>query len=443
MELHQKVLSIESRLNQNSKNSSNPPSTDKHKPKSKPGLPKPAKPRGGQSGHEGNTLKMVSSEQADQIEELKPHRCSCGKRLLRQPMELHARRQVFDIPDPKLLVTEYQQYKCSCPECGQLNVGIFPLEVSAPVQYGAGVHSLVSVLNVKYHLSYQHIEELFEDLFDQPINASTIQSALVKADSCGKPIVEQIKSKLLESSVCHADETGLRIGTERHWLHVLCDEDYTFLYPHEKRGKQAIMDGIAKLYDYTGVLVHDCWTSYWSLSSSRHALCSPHLLRELTAQIEQGSQWAVQMHELLLKLYTEKYRQGLLITPQDAQWTAYQDICTQALEQEPPSIKNARGKAKKTKGRNLAERLQKYQTEVLRFVLENNVPFSNNQAERDLRPIKGKQKVAGCFRTWDGANRYARLASVFSSWRKQNFNVFRQLKSILIGNPFVFQSEVT
>ncbi len=434
---------LEGRLNQNSKNSSKPPSTDQHKAKRNPGIPKVNKARGGQSGHKGDTLKMVSIEEVDEISELKPDRCSCGKRLLRQAMEIQARRQVFDIPDPKLQVKEYQQYRCHCPSCGQLNLGSFPCEVSAPVQYGVGVQTLVSVLNVKYHLSYQHIEELFKDLYDQPINASTIQSVLVKADSSIDPVVEQIKSNLLKSTVCHADETGVRIASDRHWLHVLCNEEYTFLYPHEKRGKAAIKVRFAELYNYTGVMVHDCWASYWSLSSSRHALCNPHLLRELTAQKELDRKWATQMHEFLLKLYYEKYNKRVLITLQSQEWLAYKNICKQALEEEPPPIEAARGKAKKTKGRNLVERLLKYQTEVLRFVLEENVPFSNNLAERDLRPIKGKQKIAGCFRTWEGANRYARLASVFSSWRKQKFNIFDELKALLAGNRFYFLASQT
>ena len=196
LELSQKVVVLEARLNQNSQNSSKPPSSDEHKPKRKPGLPKVPKERGGQKGHKGDTLKMIPSDQVYNVEELKPLRCTCGKRLLRQEMELQVRRQVFDIPDPKLLVTEYRQYSCNCPNCGQLNKGQFPQEVSAPVQYGVGVQALVNILNVKYHLSYQHIEELFGDLFNQPVNASTIQNALVKANIRVEPVLEQIKSKL-------------------------------------------------------------------------------------------------------------------------------------------------------------------------------------------------------------------------------------------------------
>ena len=314
LELSQKVSALEARLNQNSQNSSNPPSSDKHKPKRKPGIPKAPKSRGGQQGHKGDTLKMLPSDEVDKIELLKPDRCACGKRLLRQEMVLQSRRQLFDIPNPKLEVTEYQQYVCNCPNCGQWNKGQYPPQVSAPVQYGDGVQALVSILNVKYHLGYQHIEELFGDLFNQPLNASTIQSALTKAYSQTEPVVEQIKSKLFESAVCHADETGMRIDKGRYWLHVLCNDTYTFLYPHEKRGKKAFEEVLPELKTYAGTLVHDCWNSYWSLIGLIHSLCNPHLLRELTAQMEQGRAWADQMHELLLRLYYEKYLKGLQIS---------------------------------------------------------------------------------------------------------------------------------
>lgn len=442
IELGQRVRDLEAQLNQNSQNSSKPPSTDKTKPKRKPGIAKTPKAKGGQRGHKGDTLKMIPTQEVDKVEALKPDRCGCGKRLLRQQMEIHARRQLFDIPDPKLEVTEYQQYSCNCPNCGKVNIGCFPDTIKAPVQYGRGVQALVSMLNVKYQLSYQNIRELFQDLFTQPINASTIQSFLVKSYEKSESVAEQIKSKLYSSAVCHGDETGIRIAKSRNWLHVLSNAQFTYLYAHEKRGKQAIKESLPGLYEYRGILVHDCWASYWSIDGAQHALCNPHILRELTALIEQGSIWAVQMHHLLMRLYA-KYRQGLQIHRRSYEWREYKRICNLALVEEPPPIKNARGRPKNTKGRNLAHRLIKYQQQVLRFALQPNVPFSNNQAERDLRPVKGKQKIAGCFRTWEGANRYARLASIFSSWRKQGYNVFLELKAILSGKEFIFHPRMT
>lgn len=432
-----RIAELEAELKSNSQNSSRPPSSDLIKPKRKlgTGLPKEKKGKGGQKGHKGSTLKMV--DQADYVEPLRPDRCPCGKRLLRQNMVIHARRQVFDLPSPKLEVTEYQQLSCNCPDCGLLNIGMFPDAIKAPVQYGTGVGALVNLLSIKCHLSYQNIKELFIDLFEQPINDSTIQSALAQAHVKCKPLEKSIKEALFSSANIHGDETGLQIEKERQWLHVLCNDKWTYLFTHEKRGSKALEECAPDLFEYQGNLVHDCWSSYWKVKLATHSLCNPHLLRELTAQIEQGSNWAAKMHQLLLSLY-DKYCKDEYIHRRSYAWRQYQAICKDAFEEEPPAVKNKRGRPKKSKGRNLAERLFKYQAEVLRFVLEDGIPFSNNQAERDLRPAKGKQKVAGCFRTQIGAQRYARLQGVFSSLRKQGCNVFRTLKLILDGQQFTF-----
>ncbi len=428
-----RIRELEAQLNQNSRNSSKPPSSDINK--RKPGLPGKKGKKGGQKGHKGDTLKM--SSEVDDLQLCAPKRCMCGKRLLRQAMAIHARRQVFDIPDPKLLVTEYQQLSCTCPNCGQLNMGQFPEQVKAPVQYGNGVQALVSLLHVKCQLSYQNISELFTDLFGQPINGATLQQAVQKSYNKLEGVEKQIKDKLLCAAVLHADETGLRIDGKRRWVHVACNEAFTYLYVHNSRGKKAIQEGMGGMFDYIGTLIHDCFGSYWGLGKARHSLCGAHLLRELTGLVENGSSWAGQMHTLLLELFQDK-QAGRSFTSRHKAWRTYDKICRLADQKEPPPIPQSRGKPKKTKGRNLAERLIKYKTEVLRFALEPHIPFSNNQAERDLRPVKGKQKVAGCFRTFDGARRYARLQGVFSSWRKQGYSIFAELKAILNGNTFAF-----
>lgn len=433
-----RIAELESQLNQNSRNSSKPPSSDLYNKKS--GLPRKKGKRGGQKGHKGNTLKM--SDKVDHLEQCAPIRCSCGKRLLRQPMQLQARRQVFDIPDPKLFVTEYQQLSCHCPACGRLNKGEFPSAVQAPVQYGVGVKALVSLLHVKCQLSYQNISQLFLDLFGQPINGATMQQAMQNSYDRLGPIEQQLKDQLLLSAVLHADETGVKIDTRRAWMHVLSNDRLTYLYVDNSRGKSAIKAAINRLFDYTGTVIHDCFSSYWGLTKAQHGLCGPHLLRELTALIEQDSPWAGQMHALLLDLYRNKLS-GKSFSTRHQAWREYDKICQQADQYEPPPQKSLRGKPKKSKGRNLAERLTKYKTEVLRFALQSQVPFSNNQAERDLRPVKGKQKVAGCFRTIEGAQRYARLQSVFSSWTKQGQSIFKELKAILNGHHFDFAQLTT
>ena len=278
-----RISELESQLNSNSKNSSRPPSSDLVKPKRSTGLPKKKKDKGGQKGHDGATLKMVAHP--DEKEQLRPDRCACGKRLLRQDMVVHARRQVFDLPEPKLEVKEYQQMSCCCPGCGEINLGKFPDFAKAPVQYGNGVRALVNLLSIKCHLSYQNIKELFADLFEQPINDATIESALMQANIKCEDVEQSIKEQLFASTNIHGDETGLQIQSKRQWLHVLCNDKWTYLFTHERRGSKALEACAPELFNYKGNLVHDCWSSYWKVKSASHSLCNPHFLRELTAQI--------------------------------------------------------------------------------------------------------------------------------------------------------------
>lgn len=412
------------------------------KPKRKPGIKRKRKKSGGQKGHKGNTLKMVEPNEVNKTKLLKPDRCRCGQRLLRQGMEVESRRQVFDIPDPQLLVTEYQLLGCDCPKCGRHNVGVFPEHVKAPVQYGSGVRALISLLSIKCQLSQKNISELFEDLFGYAVNSATIQSTLDRAYKQSEKVAHQIKAAALSRSILHLDETGMQIQKKRSWLHTMCNDTWTWLHIHSRRGKKALQANTPGLFDYSGVVVHDCWSTYWSLTSATHVLCNAHLLRELKALMEQDSKWATRMHRLLMKLY-EKYTQGQQIDRLSLEWRQYDTICRAAFKEEPPPVKNARGKPKKTKGRNLAERFEKHKEAILRFAIEPGIPFTNNQAERDVRPAKGKLKIAGCFRTWKGAQQYARLQSVFSTWKKQQYDIFKELKAILNGSQFSFAEQMT
>jgi transposase len=147
------------------------------------------------------------------------------------------------------------------------------------------------------------------------------------------------------------------------------------------------------------------------------------LYRELEAQREQGAEWADKMQDLLLFL-KKQAEQGQALRKGSKYWRMYDRICQQADEYEPPPVSSARGRSRKSKGRNLMERLAKYKEEVLRYALEPGVPFTaaaaaNNQAERDIRPAKVKQKNAGCFRTEAGLQWYARIYSFLSTLRKQ------------------------
>jgi transposase len=433
-ELEAENAELKRRLNQNSHNSHKPPSSEGLQ--KKPALAKPKKGKqGGQFGHKGKTLEMSATP--DEVHLLQAKICSCGTSLEGTAQELAERRQVFDLPEPALQVKEYQRYTCSCPCCGKSNTVAFPAQAVAPVQYGNGVKALVVLLSIGYKLPFLKISRLFADLFGSTINESTIASA---TKGCYHKLAESegvIKQALKQSAVNHFDETGLRVAGKLCWLHDCSNEHFTYLFVHQKRGRKALEDPLSILPIYQGWALHDCWQSYFSFSGCRHALCGAHLLRELTALQEEASPWAGHFKRYLLALYhlTEQGTKALDEQLQAKALRLYNLLCEYADEQEAPVQKNRKGRPKASKGRNLLNRLVKHQQAVLAFAFYQEVPFTNNQAERDLRPAKIKQKIAGCFRTFHGAQIYTRIQGFASTLRKQGLEVFKNLQDV-INNDF-------
>lgn len=434
--LELELKELRAQLSSDSKNSHRPPSSDGYRKRA--ALPKKKKKRGGQSGHRGSTLKMVA--EPDQQLELRPRQCRCGTSLNPDDSLLVERRQVFDLPDPKLEVIEYQQYAISCPCCGELCKADFPLEVRGPVQYGSRVKAFAVLLSNSFSLSYSKISQLFDDLYGYPINGNTLFRANKDAYEALAASEQAIKDQLCQAEVAHGDESGLRIEGKLQWVHSLSSEKLTYLFIHPKRGRRALESEHSLLPKLSNWLVHDCWASYFPFEGVKHALCGAHILRELQALTERKSHWAEQMQKLLIDLYIQSHRGTDAIKATRQIQKRFERICYGADLEEPEPIPRARGRPKTSKGRNLLNRLIKYQDALLAFAFHNEVPFTNNLAERDIRTVKLKQKVAGCFRTTQGAKYYARIQGFISTARKNQQNTFKQLKGAFAGNTFLTQS---
>ena len=432
------VAELRARLDSNSRNSSKPPSSDGYKKKSiKPAFPKgKGSSHGGQKGHKGHTLQQVKAP--DQIVACIPDICTCGHEFEKGELMLAEKRQVFDLPQPTLEITEYQIFKASCPTCGKEQKGIAPEGVNAPVQYGNKVKAFVVLLNVHYKLPFKKIQLLFGDLFSYPINESTISSA---GEKCYEKLEETesiIKSKIIGANVVHADETGLRTAGKLHWLHTATTLLYTYLFVHEKRGAEAILSNKSVLCDYIGWLVHDCWSSYFNLKNLRHAICGAHILRELEGLVENTeTQWAKVFKSFLLSVYMMPLEER--VKRRNHIESKYDRICRIGEKSEPPPMKTAgrKGRYKRTKGRNLVERLIKEKDAVLAFAFNKEVPFTNNLAERDIRPAKVKLKISNCFRTIYGAEIYARIEGFISTARKNKRCIFSELCTTFDGYNFI------
>jgi transposase len=436
-QLKEEIAQLRSQLAQNSSNSHKPPSSDGFKkPKRTRSLRKKSNNKaGGQPGHKGS--KLNRSEDIDQMIVHPVSECSCcGKDLKDVAVKDYVKRQVFDLPELGLQVTEHQAELKMC-SCGTLSQGHFPADVRGEVQYGPRVRGLASYLQNYQLLPYQRSAELLRDVFEVSISEGTLYNISQQGYANLAGFESELKQYLIEQDLLHSDETGLKVQGKTCWLHTTSNREYTHYQVHQNRGKKA-MDEIGILPYFTGTIVHDCLRSYFQYEQAQHSVCLAHILRELQALIEQKQDWAGQLSKLLLDMKKSKDRaidQGKQkvskATVADYR-KQYRQIIKwgQKANPLPPKDYNRPRKRKRTKAQNLLRRLHKYEAEVFRFYTNFEVPFDNNLAERDLRMAKVKQKISGCFRSEIGAHFFARLRSYISTAKKQGINILEALKAI-------------
>jgi transposase len=208
--------------------------------------------------------------------------------------------------------------------------------------------------------------------------------------------------------------------------------------PHKKRGKEA-MDEMGILPETKATLIHDHWKPYYRYEGKTHALCNGHHIRELTAAVEEGQKWAQAMIDFLVGLNNRVDDCGGLLekTEQMTVRENYRKILRKAEKECPPppcGAHNKRGRIPRSKTRNLLERLRDFEDDVLRFMTDKAIPFTNNLAERDLRMTKVQQKISGCFRSWQGAKIFCRIRGYLSTCRKHDVSAADALAILFSGN---------
>jgi transposase len=444
------IQKLEDQLAKNSSNSGKPPSSDGYNqpgPRPKSLRKRSGRKSGGQPGHPGETLKAV--EKPDFIKVHRVQECQhCGQSLERRKAIGHEKRQVFDLPKVQIRITEHRAEIKTCSCCGKESRATFPREVSKAVQYGTEIKAQMVYLNTEQHLPLERTCDLLDEFYNHRLSEGTIVTACAEAAQKVEKSNAALKEHLVaHEKVAHFDETGMMIKGVLNWLHSASTLRLTYYAMHAKRGSLA-MNEINILPRFKGRAVHDDLASYFQYELE-HALCNAHHLRTLLFLLERYPQkWVQELHDLLLTIKEKveavktKMRTALSLRQANLFNKEYDKLVAKGLRANPaPDQKTRkpgqRGRLKQSLARNFLLRLRDHKAAVLAFMYDFNVPFDNNQAERDLRMMKVKQKVSGGFRSISGAHNFCEIRSYLSTARKNGIKALAALRLAFGNAPFL------
>lgn len=431
LDFKEEIKSLKARLSKfenpkNSNNSSIPPSQDRFR-KTQSSRKPSSKKVGGQIGHKGSRLKMTEHPDKVVLHDIKNCGC-CGEKLTAAGERTS--RQVFDLPEIKMIVTEHITVSKTCTGCGAENTSKFPEALFQEAQYGDRIKALCVYLQNYQMLPFERCAEFIEDLVGQKISQGSLANFQKSAYTKLQGYEQQIIQLLLHSSVNHADETGVKLHGKNTWMHVLSNQAMTFFGHHIKRGKEAI-NSFNIIPRYKGTLIHDRFSSYFSYNC-QHGLCNAHILRELKYIGEAfDAAWSEKMSKLLIRAHGQKKKKG------HCSKKYYDRILEEYQKLIDPIIDNYNDKFTKTDEQRLAFGLKKHRSLFLKFIEHREIPFDNNLAERDLRMIKVKQKISGTFRSTNHAQYFARIRGYISTVKKNQQNVLHSLAMAFQNRPFI------
>lgn len=411
----------------NSRNSSVPPSKDENRPfKTKSLRESDGKKPGGQTGHEGNTLKMT--ETPDIIIEHKPQYCNhCGRNITDIEPELITCRQMVDIPPIIPQYTEHRAYRVTC-SCGHQTEASFPAGINAPISYGPNIEASIAYLHTRQYIPFERMSEYFSDVCNLPISQGAICDILERFAQKATPAYRLIAGEVQNAHVVGSDETGAKVNGKNGWFWTWQNKLATFIAFSKNRGTATINDNFAMGFE-NAVLVHDCWKSHFETKSKTHQICIAHLLRELNFFEERyKSDWATFFKNMLYEALSLKKS----LSPPDYYYPINQRT---KLEQKLDSLLQASIPQHMKEVCTFQKRIVRYKNYLFTFLYYPDVPPDNNASERAIRNIKVKQKVSGQFRTTRGAEIYAIIRSVTDTCIKNDQNILSAFYTIANLHP--------
>jgi transposase len=434
-----KVAELEKLLGRNSSNSSKPPSSDA-------GSDKTARPQnanraarralgrkqGKQPGTQGHTLERVADP--DVVVTHSPSTCrSCSGSLRDAPVVGVSARQVFDVPDPTVVVSEHRAEKRRCA-CGCDTTAEFPPEATAVACYGPQVKAHAIYLMCAQHLPRERCAQALADLFGVTVSTGTLDNWMREAADALEEFLAVVAVLLRAAPVVHADETSVRSGKGSLWVHV-CSTALLTLLRVGRRDRATVKAG--PLGDYTGIIVHARLAMYFNYGTG-HVLCNAHIIRSLNELLSNPRHhtWANAFIELIIntKRCVDTARQAgktsLSIHQRRKIRKRWDQLCNDAARAAPTPVAGMQLYGTNKDARLLAAALAEHRDLFLAYTRDLTLPFDNNQAERDLRMIKLQAKISGEFRSTTGATRFTTIRSYISTNRKQHQPLHQHLRNL-------------
>ena len=409
-----------------SENSSLPPSKDPIGFRRTQSLrQKSERPNGGQPGHKGHTKEQTTLP--NKTIECFPDVCpECGRRIDPAGAHIAERRQIWDLPLPIApIVTEYQSMECTC-QCGCHCKGQLPQEATAPVSYGANVHALVGYMSTLQSIPFKRMVDILNNVFGLQMSQGTVSNILQRMRKKAEKEMDAIRSEIEKAEVVGADETGVKINGEQHWVWTFQTEALTYMAVDKGRGKAVIdkhfPEGLPQ-----SILVTDRHSSYFKMDVKDHQICIAHLLRNLIylSQTVPDSDWPTKMMALLREAIHLKH-----ISPQGMAPDNEVERIRGELDELMDHIPLVEDEAQQKTIKDFILNLQPKKEYLLTFLTHPAVPADNNASERSVRPVKTKMKVSGQFKNDDGAESYTALHSIMQTARKNNRDPFAALAEL-------------
>ena len=416
---------LKKQTNNDSNNSSKPPSSDikRNIPNNRE---KTNKKPGAQQGHKAHFLNKGIVEEKIKSGEFKTEVIHNGK-----IQKEYISKYILDL-NIEVIAKEYRFYK---DKNGKYNI---PKEFHTDVQYGNKIKTLCTVLNTEGIVALDRLTNFVSCISHGKINISkgSIINFMKDFNNKSEYVIKAIENKILNSELLHTDATTGRVENKNICIRTHSTENATLLIPTYGKSKKYIEETNI-LNRYTGNLVHDHETVMYNYGN-KHVECNVHIARYLKGCNENtNNKWAIKMRSFLCEL--NEYRKILkdkgINSFTDKQLERYSQRYDEIIKEGYEENKKVKSKFLRQDEQRLLNRMKKYKENHIMFLYDFSMPFDNNMAERDLRHIKMKQKISGHFNSMLGMKIYANIKSIIITLKKQGRDFYNEIFNIYENIP--------